>query len=130
MATDSLVSILLDKNARRPDDIALVLSFLSKICGNNMQIPRIRDVIEVLKEKVEGMSAKGIATTLLSASKLRVNDATLLQALCQSAMKKTREFNSQEIANTLNALSKFDHYEKGLVIDMAAEHKASTNPFS
>jgi hypothetical protein len=47
-----------------------------------------------------------------------------------AAMAKLSDFTSQELANTLNALAKFDHYEKGLVDALCSIAMNKTGEFN
>ena len=50
----------------------------------------------------------------------------MLAKLCQEALRKAPQFNAQDIANTLNALAKFDHHDASLLAKLCQEasHKA------
>jgi hypothetical protein len=50
--------------------------------------------------------------------------------LCLSAKSKTNDFKAQGISNTLNALSKFDHYDKGLIDALCLSAKSKTSDFN
>ena len=81
MNPNSLLSFFSEnKDNFSPDDTAVIISTIARKCGN-VHTSLMKDIVTVSKTKVYGMSAKGIATTLLSTSKLRVNDKELLRLL-------------------------------------------------
>jgi hypothetical protein len=53
-----------------------------------------------------------------------------MSRLVAEAKAKAGDFNSQDIANTLNALAKFDHYDAAVVSRLAAEAKVKAGDFN
>ena len=111
MSPKELIGITLKNREKdmHPDEAASVLSIFVKASGR-ADHAGFFDVQTFVESKVPFMSCRGLATSLLSLSKLGADNVklSLVDAVTHSSLIKVENFNNQELSNAIYGLTKMD----------------------
>ena len=111
-----------------PFQLAAAILHLSK----KQPVPPLVDLEGLLAQLVkvaQQLSARDVATAMTACARFKPRAAhphdcptlwTSWTTLCSEASVKAPQFNAQSIANTLNALAKFDHHDASLLAKLCA----------